>query len=143
MPILILIILVILVAQIGFWDTFTAILGAVGVIILLLLLAGALVVLTALYFLRRVRARYSVNLVTPVITMPDKATKKKKAPPAIGADELVTFRVAPATLRSLDRWAKRLDLTRSEAIRRLLKAALRASRTVAKLKMTPLIGQPA
>ena len=58
MPILILIILVILVAQIGFWDTFTAILGAVGVIILLLLLAGALVVLTALYFLRRVRARY-------------------------------------------------------------------------------------
>ena len=57
MPILILIILVILVAQIGFWDTFTAILGAVGVIILLLLLAGALVVLTALYFLRRARAR--------------------------------------------------------------------------------------
>lgn len=57
MPILILIILVILVAQIGFWDTFTAILGAVGVIILLLVLAGALVVLTALYLLRRARAR--------------------------------------------------------------------------------------
>ncbi len=57
MPILILVILIILVAQIGFWDTFTAILGAVGVIILLLLLAGALVVLTALYLLRRARAR--------------------------------------------------------------------------------------
>jgi uncharacterized membrane protein YkvI len=58
MPILILIILVILVAQIGFWDTFTAVLGAVGVFILLLLLAGALVVLTAWYFLRRARARF-------------------------------------------------------------------------------------
>jgi hypothetical protein len=58
MPILILIILVVLVAQIGFWDTFTAVLGAVGVVILLVLLAAALVVLTARYVMRRTRARF-------------------------------------------------------------------------------------
>lgn len=66
-----------------------------------------------------------------------KARKKEKARPVPRADELVTFRLPLATLRSLDRWAERLDLTRSEAIRRLLTGALRASRTAAKLKMTP------
>ena len=38
MPILIFIVLVVLVAQLGFWDTLTAILGAFGVIALLIVL---------------------------------------------------------------------------------------------------------
>ncbi|MGZ8368445.1 MAG: hypothetical protein ACXWVK_07045 [Rhodoplanes sp.] len=57
MPIIIILLLAILVAQIGYWDTFTAVLGAIGVVILLILLAGAIVFLTAVYFMRRVHAR--------------------------------------------------------------------------------------
>ncbi|MGZ9053050.1 MAG: hypothetical protein ACXW3N_12865 [Rhodoplanes sp.] len=56
MPIIIILLLAILVAQIGYWDTFTAVLGAIGVVILLILLAGAIVFLTAVYFMRRGRA---------------------------------------------------------------------------------------
>jgi hypothetical protein len=55
MPILILIIIAILVAQIGFWDTFTSILGAIGVIILLIALFVALAALSVWYLLRRLR----------------------------------------------------------------------------------------
>lgn len=55
MPILIFIILVILVAQIGFWDTFAAVLGAVGVVILLVLLFVLLAVFTGLWMMRRRR----------------------------------------------------------------------------------------
>ena len=55
MPILIFIIIIVLVAQLGFWDAFSAVLGAVGVLLLLILLAAALVGLTAMYFWRRVR----------------------------------------------------------------------------------------
>lgn len=54
MPIIIFIILVVLIAQIGFWDTFASVLGAVGVILLLILLAALLLVLTGLYLFRRV-----------------------------------------------------------------------------------------
>ena len=51
MPIILLILLVVLVAQIGFWDTLGALLGAVGVIILFaLVLAGALAVAALLVF---------------------------------------------------------------------------------------------
>jgi hypothetical protein len=50
-PIILLILLVVLVAQIGFWDTLGALLGAVGVIILFaLVLAGALAVAALLVF---------------------------------------------------------------------------------------------
>jgi len=56
MPILVFIILVILIAQIGFWDTFTAILGGVAMIVLFVLLAIALVVLAGLLLIRRLRS---------------------------------------------------------------------------------------
>jgi hypothetical protein len=55
MPILIFIVLIILVAQIGFWDTFASVLGALGVILLLIVLAGLLVALSISYALRRTR----------------------------------------------------------------------------------------
>jgi hypothetical protein len=55
MPILILIVLVILIAQVGFWDTLSAILGGVAMIVLLVLLAIALVVLAGMMLLRRMR----------------------------------------------------------------------------------------
>jgi hypothetical protein len=56
MPILVFIILVILIAQLGFWDTFTAILGGVAMIVLFVLLAIALVVLAGLLLIRRLRS---------------------------------------------------------------------------------------
>lgn len=55
MPILVFLILVILIAQIGFWDTFTAILGGVAMIVLFVLLAIALVVLAGILLVRRLR----------------------------------------------------------------------------------------
>jgi hypothetical protein len=57
MPILVFIILVILIAQIGFWDTFTAIVGGVAMIVLFVLLAIALVMLAGLLLVRRLRRR--------------------------------------------------------------------------------------
>jgi hypothetical protein len=58
MPILIFLILVVLIAQIGFWDTFAAILGGVAMIILFLLLLAAAVALTGYLFVRRARRRH-------------------------------------------------------------------------------------
>jgi hypothetical protein len=58
MPILVLIILALLVAQVGFWDTFTAVLGAVGVVILLVLLLAALLAFSGYYVFRNIRARF-------------------------------------------------------------------------------------
>lgn len=56
MPIILLILLVILVAQIGFWDTLGALLGAVALIVLFcLVLAGALAVAALLVFRRAKR----------------------------------------------------------------------------------------
>jgi hypothetical protein len=55
MPILLFIVLVILIAQLGFWDTFAAILGGVAMIILFVLLAIALVVLAGMLLWRRWR----------------------------------------------------------------------------------------
>lgn len=55
MPILILIILAILVAQIGFWDTFAAVLGAIGVVLLVMATAVALLFLTGFWLFRRAR----------------------------------------------------------------------------------------
>ena len=55
MPILIFIVLVILIAQVGFWDTFGAILGGVAMIVLFVLLAIALVVLAGILLVRRLR----------------------------------------------------------------------------------------
>jgi hypothetical protein len=55
MPILLFIVLVILIAQVGFWDTFAAILGGVAMLVLFVLLAVALVALTGILLVRRWR----------------------------------------------------------------------------------------
>jgi hypothetical protein len=55
MPLVIFLILVILIAQIGFWDTLSAILGGVLMIVLLVLLLVALVAVGGLLALRRLR----------------------------------------------------------------------------------------
>lgn len=55
MPILIFLILVILIAQVGFWDTFSAILGGVAMIVLFMLLAIALLALAGVLLIRRMR----------------------------------------------------------------------------------------
>jgi hypothetical protein len=58
MPILIFILLIALIAQIGFWDTLQAIFGAIGVIVLFFLVMAGLVaaVVAALY--AKVRGRF-------------------------------------------------------------------------------------
>lgn len=53
MPLLIFVLIIVLIAQIGFWDTFGAILGAVGMILLLILLALAIVILGIRMLYRR------------------------------------------------------------------------------------------
>ncbi|MGH6913100.1 MAG: hypothetical protein ACREH6_05005 [Geminicoccaceae bacterium] len=55
MPILIFLILVILIAQLGFWDTFQAILGGALMIVLLVVLAIACVSLLGASIVRRMR----------------------------------------------------------------------------------------
>ena len=55
MPILIFLILVILIAQVGFWDTFSAILGGVAMIVLFALLLVALLALAGVLLIRRMR----------------------------------------------------------------------------------------
>jgi hypothetical protein len=56
MPLLVFLLLVILIAQVGFWDTFAAILGGALMIVLFVLLAIALVVLAGLLLIRRLRS---------------------------------------------------------------------------------------
>jgi hypothetical protein len=56
MPLLVFLILVILIAQVGFWDTFAAILGGALMIVLFVLLAIALVVLAGRLLIRRLRS---------------------------------------------------------------------------------------
>lgn len=58
MPIIIILILAILIAQIGFWDTFSAILGGVAMVILLVLLFAALVALAGFLAYRRAQTRW-------------------------------------------------------------------------------------
>jgi hypothetical protein len=55
MPILIFVILVIMIAQLGFWDTFNAILGGVAMLVLFVLLAIALLAVAAALVVRRIR----------------------------------------------------------------------------------------
>jgi hypothetical protein len=56
MPILLFIVLVILIAQVGFWDTFAAILGGVAMLVLFVLLVIALAVLAGILLVRRWRS---------------------------------------------------------------------------------------
>lgn len=55
MPLLILILLIILIAQFGFWDTLQAVLGAVAMIVLFWALVIAVVIAIFGYFYRRLR----------------------------------------------------------------------------------------
>jgi hypothetical protein len=55
MPVLSFIVLVILIAQVGFWDTFSAIIGAAAMLALFVLLAILLLVLAGALVMRRLR----------------------------------------------------------------------------------------
>lgn len=57
MPLLLILLLAILIAQIGFWDTLGAILGAAGVIVLFILIAAAAAAVAGYLILRRLRTR--------------------------------------------------------------------------------------
>lgn len=57
MPLLIFLLLIVMIAQLGFWDTFSAILGGVAMIILFVLLAIALLALIINLTVRRLRRR--------------------------------------------------------------------------------------
>jgi hypothetical protein len=57
-PILLILLIAILIAQIGFWDTLGAILGAIGVLILFILILAAAVALAGYMAYRRVRRRF-------------------------------------------------------------------------------------
>jgi len=57
MPILIFLILAVMVAQLGFWDTLSAVLGAAAMTVLLVGFAVLLVWLTARTLMRRFRGR--------------------------------------------------------------------------------------
>jgi hypothetical protein len=53
MPILFFILVVILIAQIGFWNTLGAILGAAAMMVLLVVIVAAIVVVGGLFAVRR------------------------------------------------------------------------------------------
>jgi hypothetical protein len=55
MPIIAFIILVILIAQLGFWKTFAAILGGAAMIVLFVILAIAFLALAGTLLMRRMR----------------------------------------------------------------------------------------
>jgi hypothetical protein len=55
MPLLLFLILVVLIAQLGFWDTFQAVLGGIAMLVLLVILAIALVAVAAALSVRRMR----------------------------------------------------------------------------------------
>jgi hypothetical protein len=55
MPVLAFIILVVLIAQVGFWKTFSAILGGVAMLVLFVILAVAFLIVTGRLIIRRLR----------------------------------------------------------------------------------------
>jgi hypothetical protein len=57
MPVLLLIVLIVLIAQVGFWDTFGAIIGAAAMLALFVVLAIAAAVIAGIMLLRRIRPR--------------------------------------------------------------------------------------
>ncbi len=57
MPILLILLVAILIAQIGFWDTLGAILGAAGVLVLFLLIAVAALTVAGYLVVRLFRQR--------------------------------------------------------------------------------------
>lgn len=57
MPILLILLLALLIAQIGFWDTLGAVLGAAAMVLLFILLAIAAVAIAGYLLLRRRKPR--------------------------------------------------------------------------------------
>ena len=57
--------------------------------------------------------------------------ERKMGPPGMNAT--VTVKLPNETIRAIDRWARRDEITRSEAIRQLLTSALAASSAAAKI----------
>jgi hypothetical protein len=57
MPILLILLIAILIAQIGFWDTLGAVLGAVGVLVLFVLILAAAVAVAGYMAYRQLRRR--------------------------------------------------------------------------------------
>jgi hypothetical protein len=57
-PILIFLILVVLIAQFGFWDTVQSILGAFGALVLLAVLAAALLATVGAWLAHRLRRHF-------------------------------------------------------------------------------------
>jgi hypothetical protein len=58
MPIIILILLIVLIANVGFWDTLQAVFGAVGIFILFWLVLAGLVAAVATWLYAKVRRRF-------------------------------------------------------------------------------------
>jgi len=58
MPIILLIILIVLIAQVGFWDTLGAVVGAFAMIVLVILLLAAGLALAAYILFRKARRRF-------------------------------------------------------------------------------------
>ncbi|MEF2552093.1 hypothetical protein VQ042_12085 [Aurantimonas sp. A2-1-M11] len=58
MPILLIVLIAILIAQIGFWDTFGALLGAVAMLVLFVVVAIGAVLVAGALLMRRTRRRF-------------------------------------------------------------------------------------
>jgi hypothetical protein len=58
MPILIFILLAVVIAHVGFWDTLQGIFGAIGVIIIFFLIMAGLIASVVAYLYARVRRRF-------------------------------------------------------------------------------------
>jgi hypothetical protein len=57
-----------------------------------------------------------------------KVTSKRRGRSATGKDRLAGTRMLPSLIGMIDRWAKRNDATRSEAIRRLIEIGLASTK---------------
>jgi hypothetical protein len=55
-----------------------------------------------------------------------KVPPKKRGRPATGRDPFLTARVPPDAIKAIETWARSNDISRSEAVRRLLEAGLAA-----------------
>ena len=55
-----------------------------------------------------------------------KVKPKKRGRPATGKDPLLTTRAPRETISAIEDWAERNEITRSEAIRRLVELGLKA-----------------
>jgi metal-responsive CopG/Arc/MetJ family transcriptional regulator len=68
--------------------------------------------------------------------MPGKVRISKAGAASNAGVSRISIELSPATIKDIDRWAERNGVTRAEAIRRLLRAALAAARAADKLKLS-------